>query len=176
MIGVHVPEHLVKQIGKLMVALGCDRSAAIRWLLEAGLGSGMALTLLRASKGKRQSDQICQVIAAGLKHRIAVSAVKRAGPRTSLDATLRAHRAAEEAAELRSSLADRIALRQASKSSAAARPATLSVSTPPNILQPPTRKPRELTAAEVKVAVDRALARAAKGTSSSSSRTWQRRQ
>ena len=125
MIGVRVPERLVKQIGKLMVALGCDRSAAIRWLLEAGLGSGMALTLLRASKGKRQSDQICQVIAAGLKHRIAVSAAKRAGPRTSLNATLRAHRAAEETAELRSSLADRIALRQAAKSSGAAPPTTL---------------------------------------------------
>jgi len=148
MIGVRVPERLVKQIGKLMAALGCDRSAAIRWLLEAGLDSGMALTLLRASKGKRQSDQICQVIAAGLKHRIAVSAAKRAGPRTSLDATLRAHRAAVEAAELRSSLADRIALRQVPKSSGAEPPAALSVPTSPKVLQPPTRKPRELTAAE----------------------------
>src|SRR5262249_27643183 len=120
MIGVRVPARVLKKIDKLMVALSCDRSAAIRWLLEAGMNSGLALMLLQASKGTRQSDQICQVIAAGLKHRIAVSAVKRAGPRTSLDATLRAHRAAEEAAELRSSLADRIALRQAAKSSDAA--------------------------------------------------------
>ena len=161
-----MPARVLKKIDKLMVALSFDRSAAIRWLLEAGLESGIALMLLRASKARRQSDQICQVIAAGLKHRIAVSAVKRAGPRTSLDATLRAHRAAEEAAELRSSLADRIALRQAAKSSGAAPPTTLSVPTPPNVLQPPSRKPRDLTAAEVRAAVDRALARSAKGTSS----------
>ena len=164
MIGVRVPARVLKKIDKLMVALSCDRSAAIRWLLEAGLDSGLALMLLQASKGKRQSDQICQVIAAGLKHRIAVSAVKRAGPRTSLDATLRAHRADVEAAELRSSLADRIALRKAAKSNDAA-PPTTSVPTPPNVLQPPTRNPRELTASEVKAAVDRAVARAAKKTS-----------
>src|SRR5262249_22732305 len=104
MIGVRVPARVLKKIDKLMVALSCDRSAAIRWLLEAGLDSGLALMLLQASKGKRQSDQICQVIAAGLKHRIAVSAVKPACPPTSLNATLRPHPPSQETAGLPSIL------------------------------------------------------------------------
>src|SRR5262249_60142954 len=98
MIGVRVPARVLKKIDKLMVALSCDRSAAIRWLLEAGLDSGLALMLLQASKGKRQSDQICQVIAAGAKHRIPVPAGKRAGPPPSLNAPPRGPPAAGETA------------------------------------------------------------------------------
>src|SRR5262249_16864364 len=128
------------------------------------LDSGLALMLLQASKGKRQSDQICQVIAAGVKHRIALRAVKRAGPRTSLNATPRPPPPAPENAGLPPTPAGRSARRKAAKSNDAA-PPTTSVPTPPNVLRPPTRNPRELTASEVKAAVDRAVARAAKKTS-----------
>src|SRR5262245_40270426 len=114
MVGVRVPTRLLNQISRLAVALSCDRSAAIRWLLEAGLNSGAALLLLRTGKGKarRQTDQIVQVAAAEYKHQIAAKVAEHTG---SLSAALHAHRTAEQAAELRSSLEDRIALKEAAK-------------------------------------------------------------
>jgi hypothetical protein len=114
MVGVRVPARLLKQIGKLAVALSCDRSAAIRWLVEAGLNSGAALLLLRTGnrKARRQADQIVQVAAAEYKHQIAAKAAERTG---SLSAALHAHRTGKQAAELRSSLEDRVALKGAAK-------------------------------------------------------------
>src|SRR5262245_23251803 len=112
MIGVRLPLAQLKRVDKLATVLSCDRSGAIRWLLDLAM-MGVPSILLRSGKGRNLTDAIAFATVDDIKAKAAADAVKRARPADKLQAEIKALRAEEQAEERRASIADRLALRRA---------------------------------------------------------------
>jgi hypothetical protein len=109
MVGVRLPAARLKQLDKLAGALSCDRSTAIRWLLDRAMDGGLARSLLRsAGKGHSRTDEIALAVVSEMKAKAAASAVKRARPADKPQAEIKALRAEEDAAERKASIVDRL--------------------------------------------------------------------
>jgi len=52
MVGVRLPMKIIKKIERVAEALRCDRSSAIRWMINDALERGRTSTLLRSGKGQ----------------------------------------------------------------------------------------------------------------------------
>jgi hypothetical protein len=111
MVGVRLPAAWLKQVDKIAAALSCDRSGAIRWLLDRAM-SGLPRALLRSGKGRGLTDAIVLATVADIKAKAAAHAVERARPADKPQAEIKALRAEEQAAERQASIADRLALRR----------------------------------------------------------------
>jgi hypothetical protein len=111
MVGVRLPAARLKQVDKIAAALSCDRSTAIRWLLDCAM-SGLPSALLRSGKGHSLTDAIVLAKVSDIKAKAAADAVERARPADKPQAEIKALRAEEEAAERHASIADRLALRR----------------------------------------------------------------
>jgi hypothetical protein len=128
-----------------------DRSTTVRRLLSEGLESNS--WLLRTGKGKGRVGEIVAGVAASVRAKGADAAVARARPKAKLAAEIKAHRAREEALEKLNRIGDRIALQSAKT------PAPHLRKEPPTPMQKPAGRARRPSEAEVKAAVDRAMAR-----------------
>jgi hypothetical protein len=53
MVGVRLPAARLKQVDKIAAALSCDRSGAIRWLLDLAM-MGLPRALLRSGSAKEE--------------------------------------------------------------------------------------------------------------------------
>jgi hypothetical protein len=111
MVGVRLPAARLKQVDKIAAALSCDRSRAIRWLLDLAM-SGLPSALLRSGKGRSLTDATALAMVAGIKAKAAADAVERARPVDKPQAEIKALRAEEQAAERQAIIADRLALRR----------------------------------------------------------------
>jgi hypothetical protein len=107
MVGVRLPAVRLKQLDKIAAALSCDRSAAIRWLLDRAM-SGLPRALLRSGKGHGVIDAIVLATVADIKAKAAADAVERARPADRPQAEIKALRAEEQAAERHASIAERL--------------------------------------------------------------------
>jgi hypothetical protein len=101
----------LKQVDKIAAALSCDRSGAIRWLLDRAM-SGLPRALLRSGKGRGLTDAIVLAKVSDIKAKAAADAVERARPADKPQAEIKALRAEEQAAERQAIIADRLALRR----------------------------------------------------------------
>ena len=110
MIGLRVPMAILRKIDKLADALSMCRSGAVRWAIEQGINSGLAILLLRSSGGRRAVDRVCAIASAEVKAVAAERAVKRAAPPSKVDAEIKALRAREHLSELAAAEVDRLAL------------------------------------------------------------------
>ena len=110
MVGVRLPAARLKQVDKIAAALSCDRSGAIRWLLDLAM-MGLPRALLRSGKGRNLTDAIALATVDDIKE-AAADAVERARPADKPQAEIKALRAEEQAAERQASIADRLALRR----------------------------------------------------------------
>jgi len=110
MVGVRLPAARLKQVDKIAAALSCDRSGAIRWLLDLAT-MGLPRALLRSGKGRNLTDAIALATVDDIKE-AAADAVERARPADKPQAEIKALRAEEQAAERQASIADRLALRR----------------------------------------------------------------
>jgi hypothetical protein len=161
-LGVRVPAKIIREIDRLAEAFKIDRSTAVRWLLLQGLADKS--WLLRTGKGKGFIGEYIDAIRArvradgpeALRAFGAEGAFARARPKSrqlTPAAEIKAHRAKMEAADKLSRLGDRVALQNANRRRQAEA----------HQKPPPTHKPagraRRLGEAEVKAAVDRAMAR-----------------
>jgi len=108
MVGVRLPAARLKQVDKIAAARSCDRSGAIRWLLDVAMNSGVPSTLLRSGKGRSLTDAIALATVSEIKAKAAADAVKRARPANKAQLEIRTLRAEEEAEERRASIADRL--------------------------------------------------------------------
>jgi hypothetical protein len=144
---------MIKTIARVAAALNCDRSKAVRWMIECSLDSGQVIGLLRSRRGRGLSDEIAGAVLAEQKARWAAEHASSAAPVAKPYAEIRALRAAEEAEGRLSMLGDRIALKQALKPSD---PATDRV----EVRSLASR--RALTRAEIDAAVARAEGRSKK--------------
>ena len=137
---VRVPARTLRQIDKVAKALSCDRSKAMRWLLEVGLESGRALLVLRTSKGRTITDQITATYAADVRASAAEQRAAVAPISQKLEAEIKALRAREDQIERLETVVSR--------------------TTHPDRKMPtaykPKRQPRQLTKAQIKAAADRA--------------------
>jgi hypothetical protein len=171
MIGVRLPVKIIKKIERVAEALSCDRSSAIRWMINDALEHGRTSTLLWSGKGSRFADQIARSVVLGFKAKAANAAVSRAVPAGRVEAETRALRSAEAAEESLTRLGDRIALGGAAKPQRRRRstvlepaPVAPSFDTVPKLAiiprSPPAtqRKNRQLNPTEVQAAVERAIA------------------
>ena len=111
MVGVRLPATQLKQVDKIAVALSCDRSRAIRWLLNLAM-NGLPRALLRSGKGRSLTDAIALATVADIKAKAAADAVERARRVDKPQAEIKALRAEEQAAERQAIIADRLALRR----------------------------------------------------------------
>ena len=111
MVGVRLPAARLKQVDKIAAALSCDRSGAIRWLLDLAT-MGLPRALLRSGKGRNLTDAIALATVDDIKAKAAADAVERARPADKPQAEIKALRAEEQAAERQASIADRLALRR----------------------------------------------------------------
>ena len=111
MVGVRLPATQLKQVDKIAVALSCDRSRAIRWLLNLAM-NGLPRDLLRSGKGRSLTDAIALATVADIKAKAAADAVERARRVDKPQAEIKALRAEEQAAERQAIIADRLALRR----------------------------------------------------------------
>ena len=110
MVGVRLPAARLKQVDKIAAALSCDRSGAIRWLLDLAT-MGLPRALLRSGKGRNLTDAIALATVDDIKE-AAADAVERARPADKPQAEIKALRAEEQAAERQAIIADRLALRR----------------------------------------------------------------
>jgi metal-responsive CopG/Arc/MetJ family transcriptional regulator len=149
-LGIRVPAKIIRKIDRLAEVLSIDRSTTVRRLLSEGLASRS--WLLRTGKGRGRVGELIAAKAADVRAKGAEAAVARARPEAKLAAEIKAHRAEEEAAEKLLRIGDRIALQ-----SAKASPSHPHQEPPP--IRKPTGRARRLGDAEVKAAVDRAMAR-----------------
>jgi len=118
MIGTRIPEGLLKKIGKVATALCCDRSTAVRWLLEKGLDSPRATLLfrgLRAGRPGRAVDSLIDIVAADHRTDLAKEAARRAPPIEKVKAEIEALRRSVHAEELRMAEVDRMALKEVNR-------------------------------------------------------------
>jgi len=113
MVGVRLPTARLKQVDKIAAALSCDRSGAIRWLLDVAMDSGRPHLLLRSGKGRNLAEAIALATVDDVKAKAAAAAVERARPADKAQAEIKALRAEEQAEERRASIADRLALPRA---------------------------------------------------------------
>ena len=109
MVGVRLSAARLKQIDKIATALCCDRSRAIRWLLDLAM-VGVPRAFLRSGRGRRLTDAIVRAKVDGIRAKAAQDAVERARPADKLQAEIKALRAEEQAAESQASIHDRLAL------------------------------------------------------------------
>jgi metal-responsive CopG/Arc/MetJ family transcriptional regulator len=149
-LGVRVPARIIRQIDRLAEALSIDRSTTVRRLLSEGLASKSWLS--RTGKGKGRVGELIAATAADVRAKGAEVAVVRAKPEAKLAAEIKAHRAGVEAADKLSRIGDRITLQRAKTS-----PSRLHREPPP--IHKPAGRARRLGDADVKAAVDRAMAR-----------------
>jgi len=98
-------------VDKIAAALSCDRSSAIRWLLDLAM-MGLPRALLRSGKGRNLTDAIALATVDDIKAKAAADAVGRARPADKPQAEIKALRAEEQAAERQSSITERLALRR----------------------------------------------------------------
>jgi len=112
MVGVRLPAARLKQVDKIAAARCCDRSGAIRWLLDVVMDSGVPSVWLRSGKGRNLTDAIVLATGSEAKAKAADDAVERARPADKPRAEIKALRAEEEAAERQANIADRLARRQ----------------------------------------------------------------
>jgi len=112
MVGVRLPAARLKQVDKIAAALSCDRSSAIRLLLDLAM-MGVPSSLLRSGKGRNLTDAITLAMVSDFKAKAAADAVKRARPADKPQVEIKTLRAEEEAAERHASIADRLALPRA---------------------------------------------------------------
>jgi hypothetical protein len=110
MVGVRLSAARLKQIDKIAAALSCDRSRAIRWLLDLAMDGGRVHALLRSGRGRRLTDTIVRATVDDIRAKAAADAVERARPADKLQAEIKALRAEEQAAESQASIHDRLAL------------------------------------------------------------------
>ena len=115
MVGVRLPMKIIKKIERVAEALSCDRSSAIRWMINDALEQGRTRTLLWSGKGSRFADQIARSVVLGFKAKAANAAVSRAAPADRVEAEIKALRSAEAAEESLTRLGDRIVLGEAAK-------------------------------------------------------------
>jgi hypothetical protein len=111
MVGVRLPAARLRQVDKIAAALSCDRSSAIRWLLDFAM-IGVPRALLRSGKGRSLTDAIALAMVSDFKAKAAAAAVERARPADKPQAEIKTLRAEEQAKEQRASIADRLALRR----------------------------------------------------------------
>jgi hypothetical protein len=154
---VRLPPKMIKKIARVAAALNCDRSKAVRWMLECSLDSGQVFGLLRSRRGRGLSDEIARAVLAEQKAGWAAKHASSAAPAAKPRAEIRALRAAEEAEGRLSMLTDRMALKQALKPSG---PATDRVEVRPLASR------RRLTRAAIDAAVARAEERSKKANQS----------
>jgi hypothetical protein len=109
MVGVRLPAARLKQVDKIAAALSCDRSGAIRRLLDLAMDSGVPRVWLRSGKGRNLTDAIVLATVSEMKAKDAAAAVERARPADKPRAEIKALRAEEQAAERQASIADRLA-------------------------------------------------------------------
>jgi len=115
MIGTRIPERLLKKVGKVAAALCCDRSTAVRWLLEKGLDSPSATLLFRGLRTRRPGravDRLIDIVAAVHRANLAKEAAERAPQVKKVKADIEVHRRNVHAEELRMAEVDRIALKE----------------------------------------------------------------
>jgi hypothetical protein len=103
------------KIERVAEALSCDRSSAIRWMINDALEQGRTSILLWSGKGSRFADQIARSVVLGFKAKAANAAVSRAVPADRVEAENKALRSVEAAEESLTRLGDRIALGEAAK-------------------------------------------------------------
>src|SRR5262249_401070 len=114
MVGVRLPVATIKKLGKMAEALGCDRSTAIRWLLDEACSRGRAAILLRSARRqseksrRRLADEIADATIAGFRAKIvAKHAAAHAGPPADkVKAEINALRVLQAAAARLSALGD----------------------------------------------------------------------
>jgi len=112
MVGVRLPAARLKEVDKIATARSCDRSGAIRWLLDVAMDSGLPHLLLRSGKGRSLTDAIALATVSEINAKGAADAVKRARPPDKVQAEIKALRAEEQAAERQANIADRLAKRR----------------------------------------------------------------
>jgi len=103
MVGVRLPARILKRVDKIAEALACDRSRALRRLIESGLERNAYL--LRTGKGRRLADWLVGVVAAQER---AAAAERRASEKPSVETEIKASRAGEDHAERAAQLEDRL--------------------------------------------------------------------
>jgi hypothetical protein len=86
MVGVRLPVKTIKRIERVAEALSCDRSSAIRWMINDALEQGRTRTLPWSGKGSRFADQIARSVVLGFKAKAANAAVSRAAPADRVEA------------------------------------------------------------------------------------------
>ena len=59
-VGVRLPAARLKQVDKIAAARSCDRSGAIRWLLDVAMDSGVPSVWLRSGKGRNLTEGRCR--------------------------------------------------------------------------------------------------------------------
>jgi hypothetical protein len=111
MVGVRLPAARLKQVDKIAAALNCDRSSAIRWLIDLAM-MGLPRALLRSGKGRNLTDATALAMVSEIKAKAAADAVERARPADEPHAEIKALHAEEQADERQSIIADRLALRR----------------------------------------------------------------
>jgi len=111
MVGVRLPAARLKQVDKIAAARSCDRSSAIRWLLDLAM-IGAPRLLLRSGKGRSLTDAIALATVSEINAKAAADAEKRARPADKVQAEIKALRAEEKAAERQANIADRLAKRR----------------------------------------------------------------
>jgi hypothetical protein len=156
-LGVRVPAKIIKKIDQLAEALSVDRSIIVRRFLKQGVDGHSYL--LPTYRGKGEVHKYIASAAASERARGAEAAAARAKPANKLAAEIKAQRAMETATEIASSLGDRITLRRAAKTS----PPSRARERPSPATYKSQRGPRRLSDAEIKAAVDRAVARSRGG-------------
>jgi hypothetical protein len=165
MIGVRLPASIIKKIGKVAEVLSTNRSATIRLMLLDALKHGRTSLLLSRRWGGRFTDQIVRSVIAEQRAEFAEAAAARPGATSQAD--INALRAAEEAAQLRARLVDRVQLQKARKPISRPRAVTEIEVMPAERIRPPPRrsqrKGRKLSEAEVRAAVERAASRSSEG-------------
>ena len=154
---VRLPPKMIKTIARVAAVLDCDRSKAIRWMIECSLDSGQVIGLLRSRRGRSLSEEIAGAMLAEQRAHWAAEHASSATPAAKPHAEIRALRAAEKAEGHLSLVADRIAVKRALKSS---HPATDRV----EVRSVASRRP--LTRADIDAAVARAEERSKKANQS----------
>ena len=147
MIGVRLPERMIKKIAKVAEARSANRSDAVRWLLEQGLDSGAAIGLLRTGHGRGMADRIARATMADVKAAAAEAAASR--DTDDVAAQIKALRAREDAIERTERVAQAMSVPRSTAEAPAAPPPFRSRHAPR----------RRLSEAELRAAADRAEAR-----------------
>ena len=155
MIGLRVPAAMLRKIGKFADAFSLDRSATLRFLLEAGIEA--KAYYLRRGRGSADGGSVLRALVANQKAKAAERAAERAPDKDKAAAEIKALREREQADSLVLAERDRLALAETRRA------LTTAPTEAPKDRAPSTYKPRRhrqrLTGSEIKAAADRAQAR-----------------